>query len=291
MSCYRFIETEKAQYPVSRLCRVLGVSRSGYYAWRHRGVSARARADHALTDQIRHIHAQSRMTYGAPRIHAELQAQGVRCGRKRIARLMRQASLEGCHRRWRRSLTRRDPQQDAAPDRVERDFQVPAPNRLWVADLTPIATEEGWLYLAFVVDAYSRRVVGWAMAEHVRTELVLAALNLALGQRQPAPGLIHHSDQGSQYTAFAFGTRLEESGLVASMGSVGDASDNALAEAFVATLKSELVHRQHWHTRQQAQSAIFAYIETWYNPRRRHSALDYCSPVDYEGRCQQTSAA
>lgn len=291
MSCYRFIETEKANHPITVLCRVLGIARSSYYAWCRRGISSQAWTDTALRTQIDMIHRASRGTYGAPRVHAELRAQGVRCGRKRIARLMRQAGLVGCHRRRQQRLTRPDPQAIAAPDLVKRRFQAPAPDRLWVADLSYVATDEGWLYLAFVLDVFSRRIVGWAMADHVRTELVLTALNLALARRRPAAGLIHHSDRGSQYTALTFGERLQAAALVPSMGAVGDAYDNAMAEAFVATLKTELLQRQRWTTRQHARTAIFEYIETWYNPRRRHSALDYLSPTDYEGRAQRRLAA
>lgn len=232
-----------------------------------------------------------RATYGAPRVHAELQAQGVRCGRKRIARLMRQAGLVGCHRRRRRSLTRRDPEHHPAPDLVQRRFRVDAPNRLWVADLTYLPTGEGWLYLAAILDAFNRQIVGWAMATSLRAELVIEALELALWRRQPEPGLIHHSDRGSQYTALAFGERLCASGLVPSMGRTGDAYDNALIEAFFATLKSELAATQPWPTRQAARTAVFDYLECWYNPQRRHSALDYLSPIDYERRWQHDQAA
>lgn len=291
MSAYRFILVEKANHSIACLCRVLGVARSGYYAWCRRQPSRRRRADAALSRQIRTIHQQSRATYGAPRVHAELRAQGVRCGRKRIARLMRQAGLVGCHRRRRRTLTRRDPQAQPAPDLVERNFQADVPNQLWVADLTYLTTGEGWLYLAVILDAFSRQIVGWAMASHLRAELVLEALELALWRRQPAPGLIHHSDQGSQYTALAFGQRLRRAGLVASMGTAGDAYDNALMEAFFATLKSELAAAQPWPTRQAARTAVFAYLECWYNPHRRHSALDYLSPIEHERRWQREQAA
>jgi putative transposase len=291
VSYYRFILAEKAHHSIARLCQVLGVARSGYYAWCRRTPSHRSRADQALTVQIRTIHQQSRATYGAPRIHAELHAQGVRCGRKRIARLMRQAGLVGCHRRRRRSLTRRAPDRHPAPDLVQRDFQVARPNQLWVADLTYLATGEGWLYLAVILDVFSRQVVGWAMASHLRADLAIAALDLALWRRQPEHGLIHHSDQGSQYTALTFGDCLRQAGLVASMGSAGDAYDNAVVEAFFATLKSELAAAQPWPTRQAARTAVFDFIECWYNPRRRHSTLDYLSPIDYERRWQHEQAA
>ena len=286
MSCYRFIAAEAAQHPVALSCRVLGVSRSGYYAWRGRAESARARADVALTARISAIHQASRETYGSPRVQAELRAAGVRCTRKRVARLMRAAGLRGCHGQRRRvRTTTPDHQAAPAPDRVERAFtpaQVGAPNRLWVADISYVATLEGWLYLAVVLDAFSRRVVGWAMADHLRTDLVLDALAMAVAARRPAAGLIHHSDRGCQYTALAFGQRLQEAGILPSMGSVGDCYDNAVAEAFFATLKVELLHRQAWPTRAATRLAIFEYVEVWYNRRRRHSTLAYATPTEYE---------
>jgi putative transposase len=226
VSCYRLIEAEKAHHGVSRLCRVLGVSRAGFYAWQGRPPSARAVADQVLTAQIRVIHQRSRGTYGAPRIHAELRLDhGVQVARKRVARLMGTAGLVGCHRRHRRGLTRRDPQAVPAPDLVGRAFTATAPNRVWTADITYVPTWSGWLYLAVVLDVYSRRVVGWAMADHLRTELVVDALDMAIWNRRPQPGLVHHSDQGCQYTSLAFGRRLRGAGLVASMGSVGDCYD------------------------------------------------------------------
>ena len=199
MSCYRLIDAEKAHHPVSRLARVLGVARAGYYAWSSRPASARTLADQALTEQIRQIHARSRETYGAPRVHAELRlGLDIRVGRKRVARLMRDARLQGVHRRRLRGVTRRDPQAAPAPDLVERNFTPPAPDRLWVADITQQRTGDGWLYLAVVLDSFSRRIVGWSMADHLRTELVLDALDMAIAQRQPAAGLIHHTDHGCQ---------------------------------------------------------------------------------------------
>ena len=291
MTCYQFIAVEKAHHRITRLCRLLGVSRSGYYAWCRRQPSRRTQADQALTAHIRTIHERSRATYGAPRIHAELRAQGVRCGRNRVARLMRQAGLMGCHRRRRRSLTRRATADVVAPDLVQRRFRADAPNRLWVADLTYLPTGEGWLYLAVILDAFNRQIVGWSMANHLRVELVIEALELALWHRQPDAGLIHHSDRGSQYTALTFGARLQRSGLIASMGRAGDAYDNALVEAFFATLKCELAATQPWPTRQAARTAVFDYLERWYNPQRRHSALDYLSPIEYERRWQLDQAA
>ena len=285
MSCYRLIDAEKAHHPVSRLCRVLGVSRAGYYAWTTRGPSVTVRKDAALTELIRQVHQRSRGTYGAPRIHAELRLDhGIAVGRKRVARLMRAAGLIGCHRRRRHGLTRRDPQAMSAPDLVGRCFTATAPDRVWTADITYIPTWSGWLYLAVVLDVFSRRVVGWAMAEHLRTELVLDALDMAIWNRRPAEGLVHHSDQGCQYTSLAFGRRLRQAGLVASMGSVGDCYDNAVTESFFATLECELLDRSRFATRAQARTAVFDFIEGFYNPRRRHSTLGYLSPAEFERR-------
>jgi putative transposase len=263
------------------MCRVLGVSPGGYYARRARPPSARARADAELHLRIAEIHRRSRATYGAPRIHAELKAQGLRIGRKRVARLMRAAGLYGVSRRRWVTTTVRDHAAKSAPDLVERNFTAAVPNRLWVADITYIPTWAGFLYLAVVLDTFSRKVVGWAMTTHLRTELVLAALNMALEQRRPA-AVIHHSDQGCQYSAFAFGKRCEQAGVRPSMGSVGDCFDNAMCESFFATLECELLDRTSFKTQVEARRAIFEFIEGWYNPHRRHSALDYLSPIDYE---------
>ena len=276
------MERMKAQYPVARLCRVLRVSSSGYYAWRTRQPSARAQADAALTEQITGIHAQSRQTYGAPRIHAELQADGIRCGRKRVARLMRTAGIVGCHRRRTLVTTVRDVEAGVTADLLQRQFVATAPNQRWTADITYVPTWTGFLYLAVVLDISSRRIVGWTMADHLRTELVLAALDMALWNRRPAPGVIHHSDHGCQYTSLAFGRRCQETGVVPSYGSRGDCFDNAITESFFATLECELLQRQTFRTQTQARSAIFDYIEGFYNTHRRHSALGYRSPADYE---------
>jgi putative transposase len=283
MSCYRLIDAEKAHHPVSQLARVLGVARAGYYAWACRPPSDRSRSDALLGEQIRQIHDRSRGTYGAPRIHAELRlGLGVHVSRKRVARIMCEHGLQGVHRRRRGGLTRRDPAATPAPDLVQRRFAPPGPDQLWVADLTQQRTDQGWLYLAVVLDAFSRRVVGWSMADHLRTELVLDALEMAISQRQPPPGLVCHSDHGCQYTSFAYGRRLHASGLVASMGTVGDALDNAVAESFFATLECELLDRYPWPTRAGLRTAIFDFIEVFYNRQRRHSTLDYASPVSYE---------
>ncbi len=285
------MQREKAAHPIVTMCRVLGVSPSGYYAWDSRPPSARARADEALLIQIRSIHARSRRTYGAPRIHAELREMGVRCGKKRVARLMRQAAVQGAYRRRTGRTTIRDLQAPLAPDLVRRAFAVAQPDRLWVADITYIRTWAGWLYLAAVLDAFSRRVVGWAMQEHLETNLVLDALNMALWNRRPAPGLVHHSDHGTQYTSLTFGRRCLEAGVTPSMGTVGDAYDNAMAEAFFATLETELLMRQTFPHRGAARLAVFDYIEGFYNPHRRHSALGYLSPTEFERRWEQNGVA
>jgi putative transposase len=276
----------QAVYPVVRMCRLLGVSPSGYYAWREREPSVRARADAALLEQIQAIHAQSRHTYGVPRVHAELIDEGVAVGRKRVARLMRGAGLVGASRRKGCWTTRRDQDARPAPDLVERDFTAPGPDQLWVADITYVPTWAGFLYLAVVLDAFSRRIVGWAMANHLRTELVLEALNMALWRRRPAD-VIHHSDQGCQYTSIAFGSRCREAGVRPSMGSIGDCFDNALCESFFATLECELLERHRFPTQVEARIAVFDFIEGFYNTQRRHSALDYQSPIEYERRHEQ----
>jgi putative transposase len=282
VSCYRLIEAERAAHSVPTLCRMLGVSRSGYYAWRRRPPSERARFDAVLSEKIETIHRNSRATYGAPRVHAELRAIGIRCSRKRVARLMRRAKLKGSVRGRRVKTTYRIALQQAAPDLVERNFASEEPDRLWVADITYVRSAEGFVYLAFILDACSRRVVGWSMATHLRTEIVVDALQMAIARRKPAPGLVHHSDRGVQYTSLSFGKRLEDEGLLPSMGRVGCAYDNALAESFVATLKTELLYHNTWPTRQAARTAIFEYIEGFYNTRRRHSALGYLSPAEFE---------
>jgi transposase InsO family protein len=231
--------------------------------------------------KIHTIHLESRGTYGAPRVHAELAAQGIRVGRKRVARLMRAACVQGVSRRKWVTTTTRDPEARTAPDLVQRDFHVDGPDRLWVADITYVPTGAGFLYLAVVLDAWSRRVIGWAMETHLRTELVLTALDMALAQRRPH-GVIHHSDHGCQYTAIAYGQRCLAFGVRPSMGSVGDAYDNALCESFFATLECELLDRERFRTPAAARRTVFDYIEGWYNPRRRHSALGYESPLCYE---------
>ena len=282
MNAFKLIEAEKANHSIPLLCKLVGVSRSGYYAWRNRPPSKRARFDAVLSEKIETIHRNSRATYGAPRVHAELRTIGIRCGRKRVARLMRQAKLRGCLRGRRMKTTHRISLRQAAPDLVGRNFSSVEPDRLWVADITYVRSREGFIYLAFILDVCSRKVVGWSMATHLRSELVVDALQMAIARRKPAPGLVHHSDRGVQYTSLSFGKRLEDEGLVPSMGRAGSAHDNALAESFVATLKTELLYRSSWPTRQVARTAIFEYIEGFYNTRRRHSALGYLSPAEFE---------
>lgn len=262
------------------MCRVIGVSESGYHAWAKRAPSARARADAVLIERIGTFHAASQGTYGAPRIHADLRDAGLDVGRKRIARLMRVAGIVGVsRRRFVVTTTRNGARQ--APDLVARTFVADALNMLWVADITYIPTWAGFLYLAIVLDVFSRRVVGWSMSTTLHTDVVLAALNMAVAQRKPE-AVIHHSDQGSQYTSLAFGNRCREAGVRPSMGSVGDCYDNAMAESFFATLECELLARRRFKTQAEARMATFAFIEGFYNPRRRHSALNYLSPMAFE---------
>lgn len=278
----------QAVHKVATMCRVLGVSSSGYYAWRSRPSSSRLRANVALRGRIEAIHKRSRGTYGSPRVHAQLHSEGETASLNRVARVMRVAGLCGVTRRkgWRTTV--RDPQARAAPDLVKRHFHADAPDRLWVSDITYCPTAAGFVFLAVVLDVFSRRVVGWSMADHLRTEIVVDALEMALSRRS-GRGVTHHSDQGSQYTAFAFGKRCRKAGVHPSMGSVGDCYDNAMAESFFATLECELIDRSAWATRAEARSAIFEFIEGWYNPHRLHSSLGYRSPVTYESEHEQHS--
>lgn len=244
-----------------------------------------------LIARIRLIHTQSRQTYGAPRIRAELAANGLRCGRKRVARLMRVARIMGCHRRRHVVTTVREPSAPLAPDHLQRQFVADQPNTRWTADITYVPTWSGFLYLAVVLDVFSRRIVGWSMADHLRTELVLSALEMALWNRRPDPGVIHHSDHGCQYTSIAFGSRCQEAKVVPSLGSRGDCYDNAITESFFATLECELLDRSTFRTHTQARTAIFDYLEAFYNTHRRHSALGYLSPAAFERQFKQESAA
>ena len=282
------MRAHQAEHRVTTMCRVLQVSRSGYYAWRDRPPSARAIEDARLTRLIQVAHEESKGTYGVPRIQPELAAQDERVGHRRVARLMRAAGLVGVTRRKHCRTTKRDRTMRPAPDLVKREFRAPGPDRLWVADITYVPTWEGFLFLAVVVDAWSRRVIGWSMASHLRTELVLAALDMALARRRPA-SVIHHSDQGCQYTSYAFGHRCLEAGVRPSMGSVGDCYDNALCESFFATLECELIDRSVFRSHREAELAVFDYVEGFYNTRRRHSSLDYLSPMQYERSQRNTT--
>lgn len=277
------MRAHQAEFPIKAMCRLLGVSTSGYYAWASRTPSARDIEDQQLAEHIRAIHKRSRGTYGSPRIHAELKDLGVRISGKRVARLMRQDGIKGVSRRRKPVTTVRKPADKIARDLVERNFSVAAPNRLWVADITYIPTLTGVLYLGVVLDVFSRRVIGWSMAAHMKTELVLSTLDMALSQRN-VDNVIHHSDQGSQYTSLAFGLRCKKAGIRPSMGSVGDCYDNALCESFFATLECELIDRVTFKNRKDAEMQIFDFIEGWYNPHRRHSAIGYLSPMNFEYR-------
>ena len=276
------MSAHRAEFWVTSMCRVLGVSTSGYYAWQSREKSQRRRVDEALAERIERIHRESRGTYGAPRIHAELRAEGERVGRKRVARLMRGANVIGVSRRRSFQTTRRDPSARPAPDLVDREFTASGPNQLWVADITYIPTLAGFLYLAVVLEVWSRKIVGWSMSSRLATPIVLDALAMALDRRRPAEGVIHHSDQGCQYTSIEFGKRCRQAGVRPSMGSVGDCYDNAMCESFFATLECELLDRRRFTDRAEAELAVFDFIEGFYNTRRRHSALGYLAPLIFE---------
>jgi len=285
------VKANQASYPVRVMCRMLKISKSGFYAWLRRPMSDRARSDIALTAKIHAIHRRSREAYGAPMIHAELaDDHAIHVGCKRVARLMRVAGLRGVQIKRFIRTTIPDSYSAAVVDRVDRRFQAPGPDRLWVADITYIPTWSGFLYLAMVLDVWSRRIVGWAMEGHLRTELVLAATNMALAQRRPK-SVIHHSDRGCQYTSYAFGKRCQEMGVMPSMGSVGDAYDNAMAESFFATLEREVLQRRNFKTQAEARMAVFEWIEGWYNPHRRHSSVGYLSPINFERRHISKQAA
>jgi len=275
------VKANQATSSVRKMCRLLRISKSGFYAWDGRAISAHERTDIALTQKIRAIHLRSRETYGSPNIHAELaDDHKIRVGRKRVARLMRAAGISGATLRKFVITTVSDGANQPA-DLVQRRFYAERPNRLWVADATFVPTWSGFLYLAIVLDVFSRKVVGWAMGNYLRTELMLAAINMAITIRRPK-SVIHHSDHGCQYTSYAFGRRCVEASIVPSMGTVGDAYDNAMAESFFATLEREVLDRQRFKTQDEAQRGIFSWLEGWYNPKRRHSALGYRSPANYE---------
>lgn len=292
MTRFVFIDQERAQYPTNLLCSLLGVSRSGFYAWRRRPRSARAIADDILAEQIRTFHKASRRTYGTPRIHADLVDADVRVGRKRVARLMAREGLEGVHRRgWRVGGTRRDPDARPAPDLLDRQFVADGPDQKWVADVTYVPTVQGWLYLATVLDVYSRRIVGWSMDSQRKTQLVVDAMQMAVTNRSGrVAGVIHHSDQGGEYTSRDLEVALRRHGILASMGSVGDCYDNSMAEAFFATLETELFWAQtgrRFDSHRHAKMEIFDYIESFYNRRRRHTSIGMLAPIEFENRHTQ----
>jgi len=278
------VKANQATFPVSTMCRLLQVATSGFYDWRDRPLSAHDRRDVELTALIHSIYERSHRTYGVRRVHAELrEAFGIRVARKRVARLMQRAGLQGVQKRRFRCTTRSGLTQRWAPDLVDRCFLAERPDALWVADVTYVPTAEGFLYLAIVLDVFSRLIVGWAMDARLGSQLVLKALDMAYAQRSPQD-VIHHSDHGSEYTAIAFGIRCRRLGVQPSMGSVGDCFDNAMAESFFASLECELLDRSHFLTRDEARAAVFAWIEGWYNPHRRHSSLGYLSPKEFERR-------
>jgi transposase InsO family protein len=281
---FAFIEAEKANYPIATLCRVLGVRRSGFYASQGRPECRRSRENRGLLVHIRDAHVESRRTYGSPRVHLELVDRGFRVGRNRVARLMRLDGLQARHRRRFVLTTRADPGLPTAPNILNRQFSPTQPNEAWAADITYIRTLQGWLYLAVVIDLCSRRVVGWATSARIDRQVVLDALRMAVDRRGPSPGLIHHSDRGCQYASWDYQRTMRELGIVCSMSRKGNCWDNAVVESFFSTLKSELVHRNNYATRDIARSSLFDYIETFYNSRRRHSALGYLSPAHFERR-------
>ena len=279
------MKANQAMYPIQTMAKIFGVSKSGFYAWNNRLPSRRAQEDAILFDKIKSIHRMSKGSYGAPRIHAELVEQGIRISRKRVERLMRINGISGISRRKGVKTTIRNKQVRPAPDLVDRNFKTQHPNQLWVADITYVPTWAGFIYLAVVLDTWSRKIVGWAMGNTQTSQLVLDALNMAITQRKPG-NVIHHSDQGSQYTSVAFGLRCKQFGVRPSMGTVGDAYDNAMCESFFASLECELLDQYKFKTKTEAKITIFQYIEGWYNPSRRHSALGYKSPVKFEENCK-----
>jgi len=279
---YQFVDEHRAKYPVTRLCRTLGVSPSGYYAWRQRPPNSRTVANQRLLTHMRAIHAEVHETYGSPRMHAELIARGLLCNVKRVARLMRLHHLRARHKRKYRVTTKVNAQLPVAPNQLAQQFQASAPNEKWVSDITYVWTREGWLYLAVVMDLYSRRIVGWALACTQETTLVVAALQMAIGRRQPHAGLLHHSDRGSQYASLQYQAVLQAHHFAISMSGTGTCFDNAAMESFFGTLKAERIHRQSYQTRDQARQDIVSYIEGFYNATRRHSTLGYRSPLEFE---------
>jgi putative transposase len=288
---FEFIDAEKVRFPTVVLCAVLGVARSAYYAWRRRGPCVRLQRDAELAAQIASSHTRNRGVYGSPRIHADLRAQGIRVSRKRVARLMRERNLRARQTRRFVATTNSRHTDPVAPNVIDRDFTASTPNERWVADVTFVPMRDGWLYLAVILDLFSRRVVGWATSETNDTTLTLTALNAAVLHRKPPRGLVHHSDRGSTYTAAQYRRVLSTYGIVASMSRSGDCWDNAVAESFFSTLKHELVGLERNATRAVAEELIRDYIETFYNPQRRHSHVGYMSPIEFELRSRITAPA
>jgi putative transposase len=279
---FEFIDAQKALFPVEYMCEQLGVSRSGFYAWKHRPQSARQQQEQQLAQEVAQVHQQSRGTYGSPRVHAEMRARGRKVSRKRVARLMKKQQLQARRKRRKVRTTDSNHSNPVAPNVLERDFSPDKPNSTWATDITYVWTGEGWLYLAVVLDLFSRMVVGWSMSEHIDTRLVLGALEMASEGRKPPQGLIHHSDRGSQYASAQYRQALASRGIQASMSRKGNCWDNAVVESFFSSLKMELVYLTDFSTRHQARSALFEYIEVFYNRRRRHSSLGYLSPWEFE---------
>jgi putative transposase len=284
---YRLIDEERSHHSVSRLSRTLGVTAAGYHASKRRPPSLHSVEDRVLAERIEKVFEGSHRTYGAPRIHAVLAREGIRTSRKRVARLMGERGITGVSRRRGRRIRTPRAEAPVAPDLVNRHFSAPAPDRVWFADITYVPTWEGWLFLAIVMDACSKRIVGWSMRDDLKADLVVDALGMAATRRRPAPGLIHHSDRGGQYRSLAIGRTLRDSGILASMGSRADVYDNAVTESVMATIKTELVHRHRFKTRDEARLAVFRFIEGFYNPYRLHSALGYLSPIEFEKKLDE----
>jgi len=281
---YQFIQDHQNEFPLERMCKVLSVSASGYYAWQTRPVSQQAQANEKLLPMIRAIHSRSRKTYGSPRVHAELIADGLKVGKNRIARLMRRENLRGQRKKKQPRTTNSQHSHPVAPNRLNREFQASRPNEKWLADITYIPTAEGWLYLAVVLDLFSRKIVGWAFAATLESNLVEQAFCMAVQNRTTITGLLHHSDRGSQYAGDPYQRLLSDQQIQVSMSRTGNCYDNAPMESFFSTLKCEHVHFQNYRTRQEAQTDIFAYILGFYNRQRRHSSLGYLSPEEFEQR-------
>ena len=281
---YRCIDRRRSQYPVNMMCRVLRVSRSGYYAWRVRPESERAQRDRELTRVIRRVHAESKQVYGRPKVTAELKAEGYRCGQRKVGRLMRLAGLRGCPKRRFKITTQRNPCHPVAANLLQQDFTAEAPNQRWASDITFISTHQGWLYLAVIMDLYSRRIVGWSMSRHINRHLVIDALSMAIDSRRPDGALIHHSDRGAQYTSDDFRDALVKHGIQCSMSARGNCYDNAVVESFFGVLKRERVNRVRYRTRDEARADVFEYIECFYNRKRRHGYLGNISPAAFEKR-------